>query len=279
MAKRRMFNTDIVESDFFYDMPASTQNLYFHLGMQADDDGFIASAKKTMRALGATDDDLKLLVAKKFVLVFESGVFVVKHWRMNNYIKSDRYEETTFKDEKAQLHIKDKGIYTFDPSYPLLVSGTNNTLSPKCLQNVSKMVPQDRDRDSIEIDKSKDRDSIEIEIIQGNPEKKSPSNFSENFKSFLSLYPEKRIDNDLSNLYQVFMEYVPDQETWQKIETALPIQVNSKDWHNENGKYIPLASNYLKNRKWDEVIIPPAPLKNNSDPNRFLKGLGSVSRY
>ncbi len=163
----------------------------------------------------------------------------------------------------------------------------------QALQNVTPLVT--KNNEIIDIDKEIDKDidkeieyrdrdrdiDKEIDKEKENPEKKSINCFSKNFLSFLETYPEKRIDKNTDALYQVFMEYVPDQETWEKIESALPIQVNSKDWHNENGKYIPLASNYLRNRKWEEITIPPAPLKNaEPNPNRFLTGkFGSVSRY
>ncbi len=106
-----MFSPDIVASDAFLDMPSSTQALYFHLGMNADDDGFV-SPKKIMRILGAQDDDLKVLLTKRFVLPFESGVVVIKHWLIHNLIRKDRYKETRYVDEKRLLIVKENGAYT-----------------------------------------------------------------------------------------------------------------------------------------------------------------------
>ena len=111
MAERRMFAKTIIDSDAFLDMPMSSQNLYFHLSMRADDDGFINNPKKLQRMLGATDDDLKILVAKSFVIMFESGIIVIKHWRISNYLRSDRYKPTVYNDEKAQLEVKENGAY------------------------------------------------------------------------------------------------------------------------------------------------------------------------
>ena len=110
MAQRRMFSMKIIDTDHFLDMPTSTQLLYFHLSMRADDDGFIASPKKIMKIAGCSDDDIKLLIAKGFVIPFESGVCVIKHWRIHNYIQTDRYNETMYKVEKARL-ISDNGAY------------------------------------------------------------------------------------------------------------------------------------------------------------------------
>ena len=107
MAERRMMAKTIIDSDLFLDMPMSTQCLYFHLNMRADDDGFINNPKKIQRMIGCSDDDIKLLIAKNFIIPFESGVVVIKHWKIHNYIRMDRYKETLYKEEKSQL-ITDK---------------------------------------------------------------------------------------------------------------------------------------------------------------------------
>ena len=112
MADRRMFTVKIVDSDAFLDMPLSAQCLYFHLNMRADDDGFVNNPKKIQRMLGASDDDLKLLLAKRFILGFESGVIVIKHWRMHNLLRKDRYNPTQYQDEFQRLCLKDNGAYT-----------------------------------------------------------------------------------------------------------------------------------------------------------------------
>lgn len=108
-----MFSTEIVNSDPFLDMPPSTQSLYFHLGMHCDDDGFVYP-KKVMRLVGAGDDDIKILLSKKFLLPFESGVMVVKHWKVNNYIRSDRYRPTTHREEYDQIRADNGGVYRLD---------------------------------------------------------------------------------------------------------------------------------------------------------------------
>ena len=125
MANKRMFTMKIVDSDAFLEMPLSTQCLYFHLNMRADDDGFIGNPKRICKLVGCNDDDLKLLIAKRFVLVFDNGVIVIKHWRMHNTIQKDRYVPTTYSDELKQLGIKDNKSYTLSP------------METKCIQNVS----------------------------------------------------------------------------------------------------------------------------------------------
>jgi hypothetical protein len=111
-AQRRMFSLQVVDTDAFLEMPASTQNLYFHLGMRADDDGFVSNPKKIMKIINGHEDDLKILFSKRFILGFDSGIIVIKHWRMHNYIAKDRYRETVYVEEKSKLQIKDNGSYT-----------------------------------------------------------------------------------------------------------------------------------------------------------------------
>lgn len=114
MAERRMFAKTIVLSDAFLDLPMSARCLYFTLGMLADDDGFVNSPRSIMRQVGASDDDMKVLIAKRFVLVFDSGVIVIKHWRLNNYLRSDRYTETKYTEEKSHLTLNKNGSYTLN---------------------------------------------------------------------------------------------------------------------------------------------------------------------
>lgn len=143
MAERRMFTKRITESDSFLDMPSSTQMLYFHFSMNADDDGFVNNPKKIQKMCGASDDDFKLLIAKSFIILFDSGIIVIKHWKMHNYIQADRYRPTDYVEEKSMLGIKSNKAYTLD------VSKTDT----ECIQNgyVGKV---SIDKDSI------DKDSI-----------------------------------------------------------------------------------------------------------------------
>lgn len=112
MAEKRMFAKSIVLSDAFLDMPMSARCLYFTLGMLADDDGFVSAPKSIMRQCGASQDDMSILIAKRYILAFESGVIVIKHWRINNYLRADRYVETTYLEEKNTLSLDKKGAYT-----------------------------------------------------------------------------------------------------------------------------------------------------------------------
>lgn len=123
MAEKRMFTMKICDSDAFLDMPLTAQALYFHLCMRADDDGFISSPKRIVRLIRANDDDFKLLLAKRFLLGFESGVIVIKHWRMHNAIRADRYRPTDCQEELSTLAIKPNKAYTDHPGDNLLPAG------------------------------------------------------------------------------------------------------------------------------------------------------------
>lgn len=112
MADKRMFSMRICDSDSFLDMPLSTQALYFHLNMRADDDGFVGNPKRIARLIGSSEDEIKLLLAKRFIIGFDNGIIVIKHWRMHNTLKSDRYHPTVYQEEFAQLMIKPNKSYT-----------------------------------------------------------------------------------------------------------------------------------------------------------------------
>lgn len=132
MAQRRMFSLKVIDTDLFLEMPASSQLLYFHLSMRADDDGFIGSPNKIRKMVNCSEDDLKLLTAKQFIIPFESGICVIKHWRIHNYIQNDRYNPTMYLQEKASLS-ESNGIYN-----------EQNILEAKCIHDVSNMETQVR---------------------------------------------------------------------------------------------------------------------------------------
>jgi hypothetical protein len=171
MAERRMFAKTIIDSDAFLDMPLSSQALYFHLSMRADDDGFINNAKKIQRMLGCADDDLKILLAKNFIIPFETGVCVIKHWKIHNLIQKDRYKPTVYSEHKQQLSLKNNNVYTMDT---------------QCIQDVSKVEPQ-----------------VSIGKVSQGKESTIPANFSISEK--VILWAEK---NNHTNLQKHFDNFV-----------------------------------------------------------------------
>lgn len=130
MAEKRMFAKTIIDSDAFLDMPLSTQALYFHLSMRADDEGFVNNPRRLMRTIGAADDDLKVLIGKKFVIPFETGVCVIKHWKIHNYIRADRLKETVYKEEKSLITVKKNGAYSL---------GVDSQAADECQSDVRQL--------------------------------------------------------------------------------------------------------------------------------------------
>ena len=144
MAERRMFAKTIIDSDAFLEMPTTSQLLYFHLAMRADDDGFVNKPKSLMRMVGCKDDDLKLLFLKKFLIPFESGVVVIKHWKIHNYIRKDTYTETKYKEEKATLELDENSAYRIADATALQLRDESVT-SPSTQDRLGKdRIGQDR---------------------------------------------------------------------------------------------------------------------------------------
>lgn len=216
MAEKRMLCKTIIDSDAFLDMPLTTQALYFHLNMRADDDGFVNNPKRIQRNIGAGDDDLRLLIMKKFVIAFQSGIIVIKHWKMHNYIQSDRYRPTVYQDEKNMLMIKSNKSYTLngiDNEEPLNLNDVS-TLYTECVQ--------DDNTDKIRLDKNRlDKSSICPDKC---PSKKERDLF---FESIWELYPSKKGKASISDakkkvLYSIGFDtikncidrYVKDKEEW-----------------------------------------------------------------
>ncbi|AVK62446.1 DNA replication protein [Lactobacillus sp. CBA3605] len=111
MAQRRMLSKQITETDMFMDLPLSSQALYLHLIMNADDDGFLGNAKTILKMVGASNDDFKLLIAKQFIIVFDDGIAVIKDWRIHNYIRKDRYHSTMYVNHKSELTVDESQSY------------------------------------------------------------------------------------------------------------------------------------------------------------------------
>ena len=144
MAERRMFAKTIIDSDAFLEMPTTSQLLYFHLAMRADDDGFVNKPKSLMRMVGCKDDDLKLLFVKKFLIPFESGVVVIKHWKIHNYIRKDTYTETKYKEEKATLELDENSAYRLADASPLRICDESVTSPSTQVRLGKERIGQDR---------------------------------------------------------------------------------------------------------------------------------------
>lgn len=215
MAEKRMFTKSIIDSDAFLEMPLSTQALYFHLNMRADDDGFVNNPKRITDYVNASADDLKVLLAKRFIIRFDSGVIVIKHWRMHNTLKSDRYHPTDYQDELALLCVKPNKAYTEKPQIPEIPPAP---LEPEWNQSGTNLEPQVRvvesskglGKDSEGLDKAREdlsAPSAEPETVSAPPiisiilnDKTFFDVFPEDYNRWCELYPAVNVMQELRKM-------------------------------------------------------------------------------
>lgn len=237
MAERRMFAKAIIDSDAFLDMPLSAQALYFHLSMRADDDGFVGNPKRIRGMLGANEDDFKLLILKRFLLSFGSGVVVIKHWKIHNYIQSDRYKETTYIDEKATLTLDGKKSYT------------------ECIYVGNEMDTQDS-IDKISIDKynAHEKPNHDDKAI----DKVSMEEIENYFKYIYELYPRKVSKVQGKNTFIKKLQGIRKEDARKKAaEIYKLLERYNEAWKRENDgegrklEHIPYFSTWLNSNVED----------------------------
>lgn len=220
MAERRMFAKTIIDSDAFLEMPLSTQALYFHLGMRADDDGFVNSPRKIMRTVACSEDDMKLLIAKSFIIPFESGVVVIKHWKIHNYIRSDRYKETTYTEEKALLKVKENNAYTLDEPF-----------------GIPSDIPMgDVGKDSIGKD-SLDKDRINTRAIK------------DEFEALWNLYPKKQGKDKALGYYERARK---SGTTYEEVEYGILAYKEYIKANNVDTQYVKMGSTFFSQKAWGD---------------------------
>lgn len=234
MADKRMFSKTIVDSDAFLDMPQTTQLLYFHLSMRADDDGFINNPRSIMRNVKCSEDDMKILAVKKFIIPFESGIVVIKHWKIHNYIAKDRYHETKYKEEKSLLTLDENNSYTLDK---------DNSYT-ECIQVVDEMDTQVRlGKDSI--DKYKDKD------------KKPLANAQTYFD-----------DKKLNDTFIDFMNMRKSLKNGKMTERAITMMINKLNKYDVNTAIAMLEKSILNN--WKDVYdSKQQPKQSTTSKNKF----------
>ena len=227
MAQRRMFSRKITESDQFLDMPMSSQVLYFHVNMQADDDGFVGNVKMIKRMIGASDDDLKILIAKEYLIPFESGVVVIKDWKIHNYIRSDRYNETFYKYEKSLLELDSNNSY--------LVG------IPDVIPEVDQRLPQVR--------LGKDRLGKDSKDI-GEPSNKLPeSELKSDFETLWSIYPNKK---GKAKALTAYKKAIKDGVSNCDIEKGIKDYSREIEHKRTSPEYIAHGSTWFSNKRWED---------------------------
>lgn len=219
-----MFAKTIIDSDAFLDMPLSAQALYFHLGMRADDDGFVNSPKKIMRLVSCSDDDMKLLITKNFIIPFDSGIVVIKHWRIHNYIQKDRYHETNYLDEKAMLATKENGSYSL--------------LDTRCIQDVSEM--------DTEVRLGKSKDSLDKDS-QDNIVQMKPSELRKEFENLWSMYPKKQGKDKAYGYYERARK---SGTSYEEVEQGILAYKESIRANGTDMQYVKMGSTFFSQKSW-----------------------------
>lgn len=249
MAQKRMFSNSVVQSDEFLEMPDSSQNLYFHLSMQADDDGFVDKWKSIMRMTGKKEDDLKILIAKSFVIPFDTGVLVIRHWRLNNYLQKDRYKETIYKDEKSRLTIDKSNVYNLDT---------------ECIHRIDKNRIDKNRIDKISIEKnSKEKEQEESESCgDGFQEDESckdgfqkVSKFYEENINLLTPYTSKLLEDFTDELGAELVIYSMQLAVEANVRTIKYIKAILNNWSKANIKTLTEAKKESQtiNEKKDNI--------------------------
>ncbi len=241
MAERRMFAKTIIDSDAFIDMPVTARLLYYDLSMRADDDGFVNSPKKIMRMVGASQDDLGILIMRKFILPFDNGVVVIKHWRIHNYIKNDRYKETTYKEQKAQLELDENKAYRLKPALQIQ-DGTK--MEPVCIQSGSNMDTQVR---LGKVRLGKDREYTRAGA-------RTREDTDQRFEQFWKEYPRKV---GKPKAKQAFEKAVKDDETFEAVMDGLRRYKHTEQWNRDGIEFVPHPTTWLNQRRWEDEIPEP----------------------
>lgn len=250
MAQRRMFSKKITETDRFLEMPLSSQALYFHLSMGADDEGFIDRAKTIQRTIGASDDDIKLLIAKGFLIPFESGVVVIRHWRIHNFIQSDRFQKT--------IHEKERNKIEYDNSKTAQIKAPEHWI-----QNGSKMDPQYRlGKDRLDKDRLDIYSRVSDETPTASKDEKEEKNLTAKTKEILEYLNSKLSTNYKStskktqSLVRARLNEGYAVDDFKKI-----IDIKYDEWINTNmSKY--LRPETLFSNKFESYINQPAKRQN-----------------
>ena len=283
MAERRMFAKTIIDSDMFIDMPMSARLLYYDLAMRADDDGFVNSPKKIMKFVGASVDDMNVLIARQFIIPFESGVVVIKHWRIHNYIRKDTYKETPYKDEKALLYLDENNGYRLENECP-------STNRQRTVNEPSTQVRLGKDRlgkdrlgkDRIELGKDRVRDRERQELESAHAPENLPLEIAENKNN-------KNNENDFNNSdnkkptrhkYGIYKNVFLTDEDMEKLKTEFP-----DDWQNRIerlSEYIASSGKTYKNhlatiRVWAKKDKEREALKNGSENGKWCMDKESIS--
>lgn len=250
MAERRMFSKRVTDTDVFLDMPLSAQALYFHLNMNADDDGFVDKVKKITRSIGCRDDDLKLLIAKQFIFGFDSGVIVISNWYIHNYIRKDRYHETLYTKEKKQLSVDESGNYL-----------KNSSLGQPV---VNQRLPEDRlGKDRLGKDIDNNVQQVEPPIPKKSKSTKLSKREKTDFEALWKLYPRKQGKQQAEKAY---LKAIRDGVTNKSIQDGIVAYSKKISAEQTEVNFIKMGSTFFNNRSWEDDFTISVPTNSKGKP-------------
>ena len=238
-----MIAKSVIETDAFLDMPAGAQSLYFHLTLRADDDGFISSPKGLMRSVCAKEQDMQNLIANKFVISFDSGVVVIRHWRQHNTIQKDRYKPTD-REEMGLLRLTESNVYERIDGVETECFQTGSKMETECIQDGSKMETQ-VSIGKVSIDKY---NNTPLTPQRGRRQESKLDGFQE----FWSAYPKKQAKGAAE---KAFSKIHPDKSLLRQMLDAIELHKKSSQWQKDGGQYIPMPSTWLNQKRWEDDLI------------------------
>ena len=281
MAERRMIAKSVIKTDSFIDLPANSKVLYFYLMLDADDDGFVTNPRSIMREIGATQDDMRILLAKQYVLTFETGVIVIRHWKIHNYLRKDRYKPTTCLEEKRQLKMDEKGLV-----YQMATNGIPSGI-PSGNQVATAGIPlvdvgkdrigkdriniycsSDDERPPVEADASSSQSVTTVTeqrsngnantVTEGRKKKNSAAVRDERFDRFWKAYPRKV---GKASARKAWAKLKPSAELTGQMIKTLTWQKGTEQWTKDNGQFIPYPATWLNQGRWEDERETPQEIK------------------
>lgn len=239
MAEKRMFALKIINSDKFLEMPATAQLLYFHLGMRADDEGFVDFPATVMRMVGAQKDDLRILAMRNFIIPLAQGVIVITHWKVHNNIRPDRIKETTCKQERSLLATLPDGRYSLkENAQPSIQNG-----------NKDAQICRTNDRIGLGLGLGLGKDLENKDKKETLKKKEKESLLLEKFNKFWEAYPKKI---DKKRALKTFGRINPDDKLLTVMIEAIKTQELTDSWCREAGQFIPYPATWLNGERWND---------------------------
>mgnify|MGYP005766453097 FL=1 len=280
MAQKRMFSLNVVDTDNFLDMPVSARLLYYELGMRADDDGFVDNWKKILLFTGLKNDDLKILIAKNFIIPFETGVIVIRHWRMNNYLQNDRVKPTTHQQELKSLELDENNVYNKDTTCiqetdiedaKLLENTGTSKVDTDCIHSIDKNSINENSIDEGSIDEGSINNNQNLLIPTSFSKKEVEKQLNKEFDKLWEYYPNKKGKDQAKNKY---ISARKNGTTYEEVAQGLKNYLNYIKSENIEPKFIKHGSTWFNQKSWnDDYKITSYPNKKSDEQWALLKGV------